>query len=290
MKPRTRAVRLLGTAAVLLAGTAVAVTTATAPAGATVASNITAVPAGTVTASASASCPAGEFLAGGGGAIDNGGGDVTLTDIIPNLATQTVTVWGHANPGAAPGAWEVEAQAICVPGAPPANYQLVTSVSPNNGDPIKNEVAACPAGTDLLGLGAELRSANGEAFYQRIEPNPALSAGVVTAGAAGGFGGPWQLVAYGICATMPAALTGALFSVTGPTNSTSPRGQVAGGCPANALATGVGATVTASATGNVLLTRARANLAQNNGAASAFEDGLYLPPWELTAHVICWGP
>jgi hypothetical protein len=57
----------------------------------------------------------GEFLTGAAGGINGGGGDVTLTDVIPDLAAQSVTVWGHSNPGAVPGAYEVVATAICVP-------------------------------------------------------------------------------------------------------------------------------------------------------------------------------
>ncbi|MEV2242630.1 hypothetical protein [Micromonospora sp. NPDC049891] len=288
MRIRSRLARLSGAAGLLLASTAVAVATGVGPAQATVV-NVS-VAGAFPNQSAVATCPAGEFLAGGGGFIDGGGGDVTLTDIIPNLATQSVTVWAHTNPGGVAGAYNVVAQAICVPGAPPANYQRVTSASGSNVDPIKNQVAACPAGTDLLGLGAELRTANGEAFYQRIEPNAALTAGVVTAGAAGGFAGPWELVGYAICATLPANLTGTLVSLTGAANSVSPRGQVSGGCPAGALATGVGATVTDTATGNVLLTRVTATVAQNSAQAIAFEDGVYLPPWDLESHAICWGP
>lgn len=289
MKIRSRSARLAGAVGLLLASTAVAVATGVTPAHATVTENITAVPAGTPNGFAVATCPAGQFLTGAGGAIAGGGGDVTLTDIIPNVAAQSVTVWGHVNPGAAAGGYDVVARAICVPGAPPAGYTLVTSTSANNGNPVKNEVVACPAGTDLFGLGAELRNANGEVFYRQIEPNAALTAGAVTAAAGGGFAGPWQLVAYAICGTAPANLAGTLVSLTGGFDSVSPKGQASAGCPAGTLATGVGATVAASATGNVLLTGVLPNLAQDNGAAAAFEDGTYLPPWDLEAHVICWG-
>lgn len=289
MRSLPRPARLASAVGLLLAGTAVAVTTGATPAAATVVNSSTAVGLGTPSASAVATCPMGEFLAGAGGSTETGAGNVTLTDIIPNLATRSVTVWGHANPGAVPGAYTVVAQAICLPGPPPPGYQLVLSSSGNNGDPIKNQVAACPAGTDLLGLGARLQNANGEAFYQRIAPNAALTAGVATAGAAGGFAGPWQLTAYAICAAMPAGLTGGVFTATGPLDSGSPKLQLAPGCPAGAVASGVGAALAPSGTGNVLLTRVMANAPQDNAGAVAFEDGLYLPTWDLTSHLICWG-
>jgi hypothetical protein len=289
MNHRSVAARLATVAGLLVA--AVATTAVGAgPAGAVVVNAATAAAAGTVNAAAVATCPAGQFLSGAGGAVLGGGGDVTMTDVIPNLATQSVTVWGHVNPGGVAGAYTVVAQAICVPGAVPANYQLVVSASPNNADPIKNEVAACPAGTDLLGLGAQLQNANGEAFYQRIEPNAALTAGVVTAGASGGFAGPWQLTAFAICASLPAALTGTLVTATGPVNSVAGKTQAAPACPAGALATGAGATIAFPATGNVLLSEVRANIAQDTAISSAVEDGVFLPAWDLTAHTICWGP
>jgi len=289
MGHRSKLARLGIAAGVLLAGVGAAITGA-APAQAAVVNATTAAAAGTVSAVAVAVCPAGEFLTGAAGGVNGGGGDVTLTDVIPDLAAQSVTVWGHSNPGAVPGAYDVVATAICAPGAVPANYQLVVSPSANNGDPIKNQAVTCPAGTSLLGMGAELVGADGQAFYQRIEPNPALNAGAVTAGASGGFAGPWQLIGYGICATPPAGLVGTLVSATGPTNSASPKAQLTAACPAGALTTGVGGTVDFSATGNVLLSRIAVNAAQDTAAAGAVEDGPYLPTWNLTAHDICWGP
>jgi hypothetical protein len=289
VKSQSRLARLAVAGCLVLAGTGASVVAAT-PAAAAVVGATTAAAAGTVSANAVATCPAGEFLSGAGGSIVNGNGDVTLTDVIPDLATQSVTVWGHSNPGAVPGAYTVVAQAICVPGAVPANYQLITSASANNPVPLKNQAVLCPTGTNLLGLGAELLNADGAVFYQRIEPNAALTGGAVTAGASGGFAGPWQVNAYAICATLPAALTGTLVSATGASNSVDLKAQASGVCPAGALTTGVGATVAASATGNVLISALTANAAQDNAGAGAVEDGLYLPPWDLTSHNICWGP
>jgi hypothetical protein len=289
MKSQSRPARLAVAGCLVLAGTGASLVAAT-PAAAAVVAATTAAAAGTVSANAVAVCPAGEFLTGAGGAIVNGNGDVTLTDVIPDLAAQSVTVWGHSNPGAVPAAYDVIAQAICVPGAVPANYQRITAVSANNAMPYKDQLVFCPAGTNLLGLGAELDNADGQAFYQRIEPNAALTGGAVSAGASGGFAGPWQVTAYAICATLPAALVGTLVNATGANNSVSPKGQVSGACPAGAFTTGVGATVALSAAGNVLVSALTANAAQDTAGVVAVEDGLYFPPWDLTAHNICWGP
>jgi hypothetical protein len=274
------------TAAVLLgAGVAVAVV---APAQAAVVSTRVTAPAGTVSQPATAVCPAGEFLSGAGGAVTGGGGNVTLTDVVPDLAGQSVTVWAHSNPGAVPGAYDVVAQAICVPGAAPANYQVVVTTSPSNGDPRKPQAATCPAGTRLLGLGAALQGGDGQVFYQQIAPDPALMTATVTAGASGGYAGPWSVTAYAICATPPAGVGFALFSAAGANNNTSPKVQ-ASGCPAGSWATGVGATLAISSTGNVLISGIVANAAQDTATASAVSDGLFLPPWDTTAHAICYG-
>jgi hypothetical protein len=287
MNHRSTLTRRGGVAGLVVSASAAAVLTATA-ANAAVVNATTAAAAGTVSASATAFCPAGQTLTGGAGSVAGGAGDVTMTDVIPNLATQSVTVWGHSNPGAVPGPYTVVAQAICVPGNPPPGYTLIVSPSANNTDPIKNQVALCPPGTRVLGTGAELRNADGNAFYQRIEPDPALTNVSVTAGAAAGFAGPWQLFAYAICGAPPNA-GGALFNATGASNSTSPKVQASGACPAGTITTGVGGGVSASATGNVLLTRVTANAAQDEATAGAVEDGTYLPPWALTAYNICWG-
>ena len=286
MSHQSNLTRLGAVAGLVMSASAVAVLAAT-PANAAVINATTAAAAGTVAASATATCPAGQFLSGAAGSVAGGAGDVTMTDVIPDLGTQSVTVWGHSNPGAVPGPYTVVAQAICVPGNNPPNYLLIVSASANNADPIKDQVAVCPAGTNLLGTGAELRNADGNAFYQRIEPDPALTQVSVTAGAAAGFAGAWQLFAYAICATP--AVAGNLVTATGPVNSNDPKAQPSGFCPMGAITTGVGGGFSLSAIGNAMLIRVTANAAQDQAVSGAIEDGTYLPPWALTAYNICWG-
>ncbi|MFG1604873.1 hypothetical protein [Actinoplanes sp. NPDC049265] len=285
MSTGTRAAARL--AAVALGASAVLVTLAPAAQAAVVNNRVTA-PAGMIAQSATATCPAGEFLSGAGGGVIGGNGDVTLTDAIPDLPGQSVTVWAHANPGAVPGAYDVVAQAICVPGAPPPGYQVVTMTSPGNAVAVKGQFAACPAGTGLLGLGASLQGGDGQVFYRQIEPNPALSGGTVSAGASGGYLGPWSVTAYAICATPPPGVVGSLRVSTGPNNNTSPKAQAAV-CPNNSLVTGVGGAIAIAGTGNVLISGALANQAQDTATSSAVSDGLFLPPWDLTSYAVCYG-
>lgn len=287
MRVRSRLGRFGLGAALAVAGTSIALSGGT-PAHAAVVNNTTAAPAGTVAASAVATCPPGQILTGAGGSIVGGGGNVTLTDVIPNIATATVTAWGHVNGGGVSPAFTVVAQAICLPVAPPPGYQLVVSSGPVNGAPIKTQPAFCPAGFRVMGLGAELAGGNGEVYYQSIAPDPALTVGVVTAGAAGGYVGPWGITTYAICGQPSAVAVPMLFDAAGPNNSASPKAQPSPVCPAGTRTTGVGGTVAPSATGSVLLSAIGANAAQDMTTATAVEDGTYLPPWDLRVFNICW--
>lgn len=287
MALRSRFARIGLAGLLTLAGAGVAVAAA-APAEATVSNATVAVPAGTMVQDAIATCPAGEYLTGGGGAVVNGGGDVTLTDVIPDLGTNQVHVWAHANPGAAPGAYQVQAQAICLPGAPPANYQLVPAASGLNATTVKTVAVACPAGTSLLGLGSQLDGADGNVLYQAVQPNAAVDGGLVRAAATGGFASPWRLTAYAICGTRPAGVVASVVSTPGPNNSVTPKAQGSGACAAGAT-TGVGGTVSLGGLGNVMLSRYTALANQNGAQSGADEDGAFAPNWQLTAHNICWG-
>lgn len=279
-----RLTRALAAAGLALACAAAALAVPS-PAQAAVVTVSVAAPAGTAARSATATCPAGQYLTGAGGSVSPAGGNVTMTDLLPDLATASVTVWGHVNPGALP-AFDVVAQAICAPGAPPANYQLVQAASPLNANPNKTQQATCPANTRLLGSGMQLDGAIGQAFPQRIEPNAALTAVQATAAAAGGFAGNWRLTTYGICGTPPAGFQ--LLSSSSAVNNVNPRAVTSPGCPAGWLTTGVGAETTANAAGNVVLRQATTNITQDRATAGAIEDGAFGAAWGLSTHNVCW--
>jgi hypothetical protein len=267
-------------------GTGIAVASA-APAHAAVVNNPNSVPAGTTSARAVAACPAGQILTGSGGSV-TGGGDVTLTDVIPDIAAGTVTAWGHVNAGGVSPAFTVTAQAICAPIAPPAGYTVVAAPGPVDATPVKTWPASCPAGLRLMGTGARLVGGDGQVYYQQIAPDPALTTTIVTAGASGGYLGPWGIVAYAICGLPPAGVVPQLYDLTGPNNSASPKAQPSPVCPAGTFTFGVGAALSPSATGSVLLAALGANAAQDMATAGAVEDGVYLPTWLLRAYNICW--
>jgi hypothetical protein len=293
-RARTVVARIALTTGVTLAAVGAAIMVGT-PAQAGVSTVTVAAPAGLVAQSATAQCPIGEFLSGAAGGILGGGGDVTLTDVIPNLVTRSVTVWGHTNSAATP-AYSVVAQANCLPGPPPANYQLVQASSGLNAAPTKNVVANCPAGTSLMGTGAQLQGAFGQAFYRAVLPNFALDSNTVFADAIAGFGGNWEATAYGICATPPGAAPFRIAQtfVGGPTPANA-KSQASGPCGAvGARTTGVGATAApgAAVSGFVFISRMSTNLAQSEVTVAADEGrnpGANVA-WDLAAYNICWTP
>ena len=75
-----------------LAGVGAVLVTA-APAQAAVVEVAVAAAPGVVAQTATAGCPNGDYLTGVAGGIVGAGKNVTLTDVIPNLATNSATVW-----------------------------------------------------------------------------------------------------------------------------------------------------------------------------------------------------
>jgi hypothetical protein len=288
----TRLTRIAVTIGMVLASTGAAITTAT-PAHAAVVE--VAVPgAGLAAQSATAECLPGEFLSGAGGGITGGGDDVTLTDIIPDVAAGSVTVWGHTNSPAIP-AYTVVAQAICVPGPAPANYQLVSNTTGSIVDDNKVVAATCPAGTQVLGTGYEIDQAFGKAFPRWNYPDVPLTNNTVVADAMGALvGNPWELIAYAICAT-PSPLGAAPFRTANASaaSSADSKTETTADCPATTpLTTGVGAATasTAALGGFVFINEISTNLAQERATARAVE-GVNLgagDTWYAVAANICW--
>jgi hypothetical protein len=180
-----------------------------------------------------------------------------------------------------------------MPGAPPADYYLEDNRTGADATPNKAAVATCDGTTRLLGTGAQLIGANGQAFYRAVLPDFALTSNTVRADASGGFAGNWELVAYAICATPPGAdptrVAQAFIGGPSPANAKS---QKSGDCPAGTVSTGVGGAASSAAgiSGFVLLNRISANLAQTEATVEAVEG---VNPgggvaWDLAAYNACW--
>jgi hypothetical protein len=278
-----------------LAGVGAVFATA-APAQAAVVDVAVAAAAGVVSQSATAPCPGGQFVVGAAGGIVGAGKNVTLTDVIPNLATNSVTVWGHTNPGGAP-AYSTVAQAICRPGAPPADYYLEVQSTGSNAVANKAVAAVCQGTTRLLGTGAQIIGANGQALYRSILPNFALTSNTVTADAAFGFAGNWELKAYAICGTPPgAAPVREALSTIGGANPLNSKSQQSSSCPGGTATTGVGGSASAAGgaaiSGFVFVNQMSSNLSQDTATAEAEEiQGLGgNVNWYLSTYNICWAP
>lgn len=307
----TRLTRIAVTTGMILASTGAAITTAP-PAHASVSEVAVHAAAGVVSQSATAFCPADEWLSGAAGGIIDGGDDVTLTAIIPEedvtAGEYSVTVRAHTNAGGMP-AYTVVAQAICMPGTPPADYQIVpNSIGPDM-MPNKVRTAYCPtnaAGTQtrLLGTGAELRDGNsqalgsGDVFFQWINPDSALTYNAVVADAAFGFAGNWELIAYAICATPNPLRADPHRTGRGQaaTSADSKRETTADCHPdyPDMLTTGVGAAAApgsaADLGGFVFINEMSTNLVQEQATARAVE-GVNLgagDTWYVAAFNICW--
>jgi hypothetical protein len=229
---------------------------------------------------ATAQCPFGKQLHGGGAAILNGGGNVTITELVPSLTTKSLTAVGYENDPTG-GVWAVEAHAVCADPTP--NLTVVTNDSPFNQDPTKSATAVCPPGQKTYGLGWEQTGDLGNVLLQQAEPAAGLNSVTVTASANGGWAGWWELRAYAICGDDTGGMSRIeLQTVTN--SSTSKWAQMS--CPGAAQVYGVGGEHTAG--GDVVLHRlAPAGAALGAARTAAHENGAYAGTWSVTMYAIC---
>ncbi len=295
---RVRLTRIAMTISMVLASTGVVITV-TAPAHALV-TQIEEDGTGLVSQSAYAECDAGQYLTGGGGGIKRGGRDVTLTAIIPDLATESVTVRAHTNPNAALGtAYHVVAQAICVPGTPPVDRGLVVSSTGVGAAAVQAVVATCPLPTQrVLGTGAALMDAagqpSGELFLRQNFPNNALTTNTVVGETAFGFAGMWEAVSYAICATPPAGDPWRSEHTTGAgSDANSKTASTTNLCGLGELTSGVGGAAApykeTSINGFLFINRISTDwFPQNNAIARAVEgQNLGAGEWYMAVYGIC---
>jgi hypothetical protein len=242
-------------------------------------------------ASSVATCPAGTNLVGTGGRVQNqagGGGDVVMTDIIPNAAAGTVTVSGVEVAGFN-GNWSVVAYAIC--DTVITGVVQVTALTAAGAASPKNATPVCPANTSLTGLGYRLRNAGGQVFPDDMAPiaiggNP-LGGANITAFAFGGFGGMWDLTGYALCAPLPAGAAPVIVSAVSAFNPNSPKDIDSGACPFGTRQTGTAAEMN-GALGNVIADRMDPDAFSLQTQARGFEPVAYGNNWGIEAFTICW--
>jgi hypothetical protein len=227
-----------------------------------------------------AACPGGTNLVGTGGQINNGNGNVVMTDVIPDVAADTVTVWGVETAAYALN-WTVTAVAIC---EPVATVQVAIP-SAFNGAATKTVVALCPGNTQLTGTGYELLGANGQVLPQIVQPTAGLGGVTVSATELAGFAPAWSVTAYAICA-VPAGFAPQLFSSSNGPNGVSPKQAVTGNCPAGTTLFGVGGGLDVG--GEVTLDQMVPDPAQNFATSRGDEQGAFPGNWTVTSYLICW--
>ena len=141
--------------------------------------------------SAEAECPNGQVVFGMGGRVNNGGGQVALTTIMPGPLLRSVVVWGRALPDATQS-WSVTAVAIChAPGL--LEPERLTSAPGQN-----TATAECPGQKILYSTGFRIPDADGDEFIRAAFPTNDLRHVVVRADGPGVD--PGNLIAQGICA------------------------------------------------------------------------------------------
>jgi len=144
--------------------------------------------------SAEAECPDGQVVFGMGGRIDNGGGHVALTTIMPGPQLRSVVVWGRALPDAT-DSWSVTAIAIChAPGL--LEPERLASAP---GQYVAQDT--CPGEKILYSTGFRIPDADGDEFVRASFPSNDLRH--VTVRADGPGVDPGNLIAQGVCAYPP---------------------------------------------------------------------------------------
>ena len=146
-----------------------------------------------------AGCPSGLRLYGLGAELNGAGGNVFFDDLTPNAGLTGATATGYEN-GAFAGNWNITGYAIC--GNPPATLVRRAAVS-TVGSPAANTATtpACPAGTRVHGVGAELNGAFGSVVIDDLRPNAGLLTSTATGAENVAYAGNWSITSYAICSS-----------------------------------------------------------------------------------------
>lgn len=232
------------------------------------------------TKSVTAICPAGKQLMGAGGEVVSGLGQVIFDDLTPGPGG--VTVKGAEDETGNPGSWDAEALAICGPPLP--GLQRVSATSPLDSSN-KSVTATCPAGKRVVGTGSDINAGNGQVGIDDMRPSPDLTSVTVQAlEDQNGQAGPWNVIAYAMCANPIAGLE--RVSATSALNSDANKAAIVA-CPNGKSVVGMGSDINAGV-GQVQQIEVFANDALTEVDVLAIEDeDTYSGPWSVTAFAIC---
>jgi hypothetical protein len=226
-------------------------------------------------------CPAGQQVLGGGARIFPGNGQVVVDGITPESALAGVRVHGFEDADGTSLRWQVDGFAICADPLP--GLVQVDTTSPENSFD-KVAVAACPAGKQLIGAGAETNGGNGEVAIDDLIPNLVKNT-VSTFGIEEheALGSKWTITAHALCADpLPGLELRTLQS--GPLSSN--QGVVLS-CSAGKKLLGLGGEITGGF-GNVVMDDLTPNATLTGASIGAREiQGGTVDEWKLKGYAIC---
>jgi hypothetical protein len=108
-------------------------------------------------------CPSGQTQIGYGGRVDNGAGQVHVTELFDFFGPPVGVTFLRAREDADgyAGSWAVTPFAVCVDTAAGAGFVSVAAVSPPSSEN-KSVVVSCPAGTQVHSAGGALLTGSGQ--------------------------------------------------------------------------------------------------------------------------------
>jgi hypothetical protein len=232
-----------------------------------------------------ATCPAGKRVLGTGAEINTANGQVLLDGIRPSADLTAVYANALEDETGNDATWSLTAYAICA--NPVTGLQRNFASSALDSTSPKTKFAGCTAGKQLVGMGGEINSPNGQGVLDALFSDPASpnSAGAAAWEDDTGNASDWSLTTYAICAAGVQRV-----QVTSSTGS----GEVKGASPICApgrRATGLGADV-ANGYGHVgILEAYPADSVNWDAHIIGIED---YPPivddWSITGYGVCATP
>ncbi|GAA0946142.1 hypothetical protein [Virgisporangium aurantiacum] len=145
-----------------------------------------------------ATCTTGTVI-GGNATIVDGDGSVAISQIEPDISTNTVTVTAKET-DKTDADWKVTARALCAD--KPAGLDRVHRISQTNSDP-KTLFPHCSGDQTLLSVGWKVEDGNGEILVNQVgvgTDGDAATSASVSAREDGDYDGDWTLHAFLLCA------------------------------------------------------------------------------------------
>jgi hypothetical protein len=233
------------------------------------------------TASITATCPNAKLAAGGGAEITSGFGGVDLDALAPQSTPPNAWTAVASEEGTV-GNWAVTAYAICT--TPRTAQQRVGAASSFDGTTPKTLDVSCPAGTSVLGVGADAAGSN--LTITTLRPNLGLRTATVAAAKKNpADNAPWGLSGWVVCASPPLGLQRVVAQAAPDSEETK---SVTATCPAGKHLLGLGGNTTGVG-GEVILDDLRPDAALTNAKVTGFEFSTSPPDtdWGLAAYAIC---